>query len=288
MTPDRLAALYDLLDLLSSLRESNDLKVWSRVMEKAAVGLKAEAAAYYFYDTLARQLVLFHSVGGASVPGAARTVPLGKGLCGWTAKFREPLLTADLSREERYDKDVDAPPGVAPRSILTLPLFVNLDFAGVYQFFNPASGAFTPLDLRFAQTAAAQAAHALRRLRLEEMVGRVTSYNASILDNMSGGFLAVDLQGRVMICNPAARRILNIRGEVTDLPLEKVLAALPDLAEILRRTIASKQTVKRQELRFRLEDKTRLLGYSTLLIQDAQGGLSGAGITFQDLTQLKA
>lgn len=288
MTPDRLAALYDLLDLLHSLRESNDLKVWSRVLEKTTAGLKAEAGAYHFYDTLARRLVLFHAVGAQAVEGAAKTAGMDQGLCGWAAKFREPVLTADVSKEKRYDKGVDAPPGVAPRSILTLPLFVSLDFVGVYQFFNPSAGAFSAPDLRFAQTAAAQTAQALRRLRLEEMVGRVTSYNSSILDNMSGGFVAVDLQGRVMICNPAARRILDIRGEVTDLPLEKVLTGVPDLAEVLRRTISSKQTVKRQELNFRLEGQSRLLGYSTLLIQDAQGALSGAGVTFQDLTQLKS
>lgn len=54
-----------------------------------------------------------------------------------------------------------------------------------------------------------------------------------------------DLQGRVMICNPAARR----------------------------------------DLRWNLGGEPRLLGYSSLLIQDSAGAFTGAGITFQDITK---
>ena len=32
-----------------------------------------------------------------------------------------------------------------------------------------------------------------------------------------------------MICNPAARRMLHIQGEVTDVPVEKILSAIVEL-----------------------------------------------------------
>ena len=97
----------------------------------------------------------------------------------------------------------------------------------------------------------------------------------------------MDLQGRVMICNPAARRILDIHGDPTDRPVEEVLAAIIELASVLRSTISTKKTVKRQDMRWTLRGEKRLLGYSTLLIRDAQGMFAGAGVTFQDITNVK-
>lgn len=258
--------LLDALDFLASLREANDLKIWSRMLEKCAVAADARSAVYRYYDTMAKKLVAFHAVGADA--GELSPIEIGEGLSGWVARFKEP----------RADEN---------RHALALPLFVNLDFVGVFEFARAPGAPFTDADVRLLAALIRETSHALRRLRLEEMVNRVTAYNASILDNLSGGFFAVDLQGRVMICNPAARRILGVQGEVTDLPVEKVLSGIPELAAILRETVSAKKTVKRKDLRWTANGQERLLGYSTLLIQDTKGELTGAGITFQDLTNLK-
>jgi PAS domain-containing protein len=211
----------------------------------------------------------------------------GEGLCGWVAKFHQPLLVADAALDKRFRKDIDEVGSVSTRSAMCLPLLERLDLVGVMEFFNKGEGSFIQEDMQLAQSICQHTALTMRRLRLEGMVHRVTAYNASILDNLSGGFLAVDLQGRLMICNPAARRILEVNGDVTDVPVEKALPQLPELATVLRQTLSSKQIVRRKELDWTYQDKKRRLGYSTLLIQDPQGRFVGAGITFQDLTQLK-
>ena len=54
------------------------------------------------------------------------------------------------------------------------------------------------------------------------------------------------------------------------------------------KTVATRHTVKRQELRWKHDGADHILGYSTLLLQDPDGNTSGAGITFQDITQFKA
>lgn len=287
MTGPRLAFHYETSEFLAGLRETNDMKIWSRILEKTAAALGAEGAVYFYNDMTAKRLAAFHSIGSAERKGDPVPVPLGEGLCGWAAKFGEPLLTPDISKEDRFRESLDAAPGIKVKSALAVPLFVNLDLDGVFEFFNKSAGPFDEDDVRLAKSVVAQTGLAIRRLKLEEMVNRVTAYNASILDNLSGGFLAVDLQGRVMICNPAAKRILDIRAEVTDLPVERALPALPELAAILRQTLSSKQTAKRQDLSWRHAGRRRLLGYSTLLIQDAQGTFAGAGITFQDITNVK-
>lgn len=285
MSPDRLETIYETLSFLSGLRESNDIKVWSRMLEKTASALEAEAAVYHFFDPMPRQLVPFYRLGQAPGDDTGTPVPMGEGLCGWVAKFREPLRVEDTAADKRFRPEYDSVKGVRTRTALCLPLLLNLDFVGVLSFYNKPGGPFTAEDLRFADSLCTQAAHTIRRLRLEDMVSRVTAYNSSILDNLTGGFLAVDVQGRVMICNPAARRILGISGDVTDMPVEHSLASIPELATILRATLSSKQCAKRQELVWTLGGKSRILGYSTLLIQDTQGNFTGVGVTFQDITK---
>ena len=275
-------AVSEALAFLAALREANDIKIWSSLLEKTAAAVDATAAIYYYYDPMGRQLVPFHALGGLPL-GAHPSVSVGAGLLGWVAKYHEPRLAVDLGGEREHDPD-DTPSGTAGRSALFLPLKVHLEFVGAFALYDPAWGAFDANDLRLAQGITEQAGLAIRRLRLEEMVGRVTAYNSSILDNLSGGFLAVDLQGRVMICNPSAKRLLDIRGEALDLPVEKALSAVPELAAVLRRTMTSRSIVKRQELRYTSAGAVHVIGYSTLVIQDAQGAFAGAGVMFQDIT----
>jgi len=52
-------------------------------------------------------------------------------------------------------------------------------------------------------------------------------------------------------------------------------------------TLSTRRVVKRQEFEWKFQGVARNLGYSTLLIQDPQGNLSGAGITFQDITNVQ-
>ena len=274
--------VFDALSFLAGLRESNDIKIWSRILEKTAAAVAASSGTYYYWDTLAGRLVPFFAVGGLGIE-SLEPVASGQGLLGWTAKYHEPLLAADLGTDPRR-KPSDVPADGPGRSGMFIPLSVHLDFVGAFALFDPPSGAFTPEDLALARSIAEQAGHAIRRLRLEDMVGRVTAYNSSILDNLSGGFLAVDLQGRVMICNPAAKRMLEIQGTAVDMPVEQALVAVPQLAMVLRKTMQTRQTEKRMEIRFSRGGVQRVIGYSTLLIKDSQGAFAGAGVMFQDIT----
>ncbi|MFH1725020.1 MAG: GAF domain-containing protein [Elusimicrobiota bacterium] len=287
MRKEPLDTLYDALEFLAAMRESNDIKVWSRLLEKTAAALDAPAGAYLYYDTLSRQLVPFCRLGDAPPEPDYTPVTIGEGLAGWVAKFHEPLLVTDTEHDARYDKDVDRAPGVEARSVMAIPLFVSLDFVGVFEYLSPRPAAFTPDDLKLVRAIAQQTSHTIRRLELENIATRVTTRKASIFDSLSGGFVAVDPKGRVMMCNPAARRMLKISGEPTTMPIEKALTEIPELAQVLRQTLSTKNTVKRQEIRWWRDGDPRLLGYSTLLIKDTRGTLAGVGATFQDITPSK-
>lgn len=287
MIIDGLSVLYDLLDFHAQLKSADEDKVWARVTEKLSAALGAQAATYYAYLPAKRQLDPRHAVGPAASDVMACAMDVRTGICGWVARHREPALVLDAARDERFFRDVDGVTGFKTGSVLAIPLLDRLELIGVMQFMNKASGPFTPDDLRLATAAARATNMALRALRLEGTVERISAHNASILQNLSGGFIAVDVNRRVIICNPAARSILSIPVEVAPgAPAEQAFPHAPRIVEILGETLATRRVVKRQEFSWDHQGQTRLLGYSTLLIQDPQGNFAGAGITFQDITDI--
>ena len=83
---------------------------------------------------------------------------------------------------------------------------------------------------------------------------------------------------------------VNKRGGVFDAADLALSSAAAQAASVTLRALrleSTKETVKRQELRWARKDGVRVLGYSTLLIQDPRGQVVGAGITFQDITQFQ-
>ncbi|MBI4061037.1 MAG: GAF domain-containing protein [Elusimicrobia bacterium] len=283
-----LSALVDLLQFLSSAKETEEDKVWARVLDKLAAALDCDAAAYFVFLPKQAQLIARAALGSAGHRVESRRIESGQGLCGWVAKYREPVLTNDAYADPRFLKDFDRETGYRTNSVLAVPLFDRLELVGVLELVNKRSGPFTEAELAFVSAACSACAIALRAIRLESTVDKVTAHNASILENLGGGFVAVDIHGRVMLCNPAAKKILGLAPELPmNQPADATLQMIPEMAEILMDTLVKKETVKRKDLLWKHKGENHVLGYSTLLIQDPRGQVVGAGVTFQDITSFQ-
>lgn len=283
-----LPALVDLLRFLSSAKEAEEDQVWARVLDKLSAALDCEAATYFVFLPKAQQLIARAALGSAGHRVESRRVESGKGLCGWVAKYREPLLTVDAYSDPRFLRQLDEDTGFKTSHVLAVPLLDRMELIGVIELINKRSGPFTEADLDFVQAACSACAIALRAIRLESTVDKVTAHNASILENLGGGFVAVDIHGRVMLCNPAAKKILGLSDDLPmNQPADATLLMIPEMAEILMDTLVKKETVKRQDLWWKRKGESRVLGYSTLLIQDPHGQVVGAGVTFQDITSFQ-
>lgn len=283
-----LESLCDLISFLAAVKEPDDDRVWGRVADKLAAALDCEASTYFVYLPKKGQLIARTALGAVGRDIEARSIEVGKGLCGWVAKYREPLLVDDASSDVRFLKELDESTRFKTRHVLALPLFDRMELVGVLELINKRGGPFNQADLLLASSACQAASLALRALHLESTVDRVTAHNASILENLGGGFLAVDIHGRLMLCNPAAKRILGLPDDLTlNQPVDQTLLTIPEMGEILMDTLVKKETVKRQDLWWKKKGEARVLGYSTLLIQDPHGQVVGAGITFQDITQFQ-
>jgi PAS domain S-box-containing protein len=283
----RLESLYDVLDLGSRLKDAEEDKVWARVLDKLSVALDCEAATYYSYLPSKKHLLPRYAVGPNADDLKGTPVDIRTGLCGWVATHREPLLVEDAYKDTRFLQEVDGVTGFKTRNCLCLPLLDRLELTGVIQLLNLRA---TPTsdDAKFAEAVCGLTYLALRAMKLEATVDKVTARNASIIENLGGGFIAVDTHGRIILCNPAAKRILGLAADLKlQQPADHVLMHASEVSDVLLEALASRKTVKRQELKWQLKGEAKLLGYSTILIQDPNGEISGAGITFQDLTQFK-
>ncbi len=280
-----LAALLDVVRLAAELREGDAAQAWPRVVEKLSAALGAEAATYYAYAPDKKHLLPRYAIGPNAADLKDTPVDVRTGLCGWVATHREPLIVEDAYKDPRFLREVDDVTGFKTRSMLVVPILDRLELSGVVQLINKTSGPFTQGDLSLAEAACRVVMTSLRAARLEAAVEKVSARNASILENLTGGFMAVDLHGRLILCNPAAKRILGLSEPLKlNVSLDQVLVHLPRLADILMETLASRKTVRRQELTWSHKGQERTLGYSTILIQDPRGEMTGAGITFQDIT----
>ena len=112
-------------------------------------------------------------------------------------------------------------------------------------------------------------------------------YYRSVLDNLGGGFISVDLAGNVVYGNATAGRILHIpMGAVMGKPYDQALSPYPALCAVIRSALETHTTVRRAEVSVLHGDAKMVIGYSTLQVRTRAGEYLGIGINFQDLTMV--
>jgi len=74
-------------------------------------------------------------------------VPLDKGIAGWVATNRKPLLVNKASRDTRFSDDVDKQTDFSTRDLLAAPIVLGDDLIGVLEVVNCKRRAFNEWDL---------------------------------------------------------------------------------------------------------------------------------------------
>jgi nitrogen-specific signal transduction histidine kinase len=117
-----------------------------------------------------------------------------------------------------------------------------------------------------------------------------------ILGSMSSGVVAIDHHGDIALLNRGAERILRCalpqaeeRGAAPDRSCESVLARQPEVARLLRDTLAGRGPVSRAELALEGVDgrPESTIGLTLTPIRDPSGELRGAAMIFRDLTRFE-
>ncbi len=107
----------------------------------------------------------------------------------------------------------------------------------------------------------------------------------SLLLNLSGGLVAIGLDGKLTIFNPAATAILHLpNSPYVGKPSSLILGDFPWFTKTLEETLATKATVSRQEIMLPIKGEPTKIGYTTILISDPMKRVLGAGMIFQKLS----
>jgi PAS domain S-box-containing protein len=135
-----------------------------------------------------------------------------------------------------------------------------------------------------------------KRVEAEEAVRRLQRLNASILDSAGEGIYGLDCQGNTTFVNPAAAMMLGWEpGELLDQPQHRIIHHSPPdgtpypAAECPIYAAFSDGAVHRvdDEVFWRKDGTSLPVEYVSTPIRDEEGNLSGAVVSFIDITERK-
>ena len=152
------------------------------LLARAVTTAPSEAAALLLLDPAGRELVFRAS--RTIQPGMidGMRLPTDRGIAGWVARHRQAVRLDDVASDPRHFSAVGEQTGLAPRTMICVPMISKGTLRGVIQVLNKVDGStFTEAELSLAQTLADHAAIAIENASLYRQ-----AYLASITDDLTG------------------------------------------------------------------------------------------------------
>jgi diguanylate cyclase (GGDEF)-like protein len=152
------------------------------LLARAVMTAPSEAAALLLLDRAGRELVFRAS--RTIQPGMidGMRLPTDRGIAGWVARHRQAVRLDDVASDPRHFSAVGEQTGLAPRTMICVPMISKGTLRGVIQVLNKVDGStFTEAELSLAQTLADHAAIAIENASLYRQ-----AYLASITDDLTG------------------------------------------------------------------------------------------------------
>jgi diguanylate cyclase (GGDEF)-like protein len=153
-----------------------------QLLARVVTTVPGEAAALLLLDRAGRELVFRAS--RTIQPGVidGLRLPVDRGIAGWVARHRQAVRLDDVASDPRHFAGVGEKTGLAPRTMICVPLVSKGTLRGVIQVLNKVDGTtFTEAELALAQTLADHAAIAIENASLYRQ-----AYLASITDDLTG------------------------------------------------------------------------------------------------------
>ena len=147
-----------------------------------------------------------------------------------------------------------------------------------------ADEAFTPDDIRFAETIAASASNALQNARAFSQLERLQKLAEGVLNSLSTGVVLLTRSGEVVTANAAARQICS-GGETFPKSLKDLWENQPILASAIRRAVDHHDFRENDELRLEGAEAATVLFSTHALRVDASGEMVVA--IMHDITDYK-
>ena len=190
-----------------------------RVMGEATRLLNAERSTLFMNDEKTNEL---WSEVGDGLDVMEIRLPNHVGIAGTVftsgKTINIPYAYADL----RFNPGFDKKTGFFTRSILCVPIVNKMGKTiGVTQMLNKRGGAFSNDDEVRLRAFTAQVSIALENAKLFTDVQNMKNYNEAMLESMSNGLITLDENEKIITCNAAGLRLLQITSsEILNHPAE--------------------------------------------------------------------
>ncbi|MHA2428799.1 MAG: sensor histidine kinase [Candidatus Hermodarchaeia archaeon] len=181
-----------LIEISRGLASTLDLDVLlDRIVHAAADLSNASEASILLYDETKGELVFQAATNKPQVKGLS--VPVGGSIAGWIISNREPIIIADVLKDERYFKNIEKASKVTTQSLLGVPLITKNKVIGALEAINKKNGGFTSEDQEILMTLGAQAAIAIQNTRLFQQSDLIAEFVHEIRTPLSSITTAAQL-----------------------------------------------------------------------------------------------
>jgi len=133
------SVLFDISKLLQVDQEPQE--IFENVLRLTRQIIDFDRSSLYLFDKRTDELEMVASIGGETDLAGLFKFSSGKGLSGWTAKVRRPIILGDIRRNGSYDD------GQTIHSFLSVPLMLNEELIGVLNCGKTEANAFDDNDL---------------------------------------------------------------------------------------------------------------------------------------------
>ncbi|MEE8237200.1 MAG: GAF domain-containing protein, partial [Gammaproteobacteria bacterium] len=179
-----------------------------KIMAEVSRMLNTERSTLFLNDEKTNEL---WSEVGSGLDAKPIRFPNHMGVAGAVFTSGESVNIPHAYADLRFNPAVDRETGYFTRSMLCVPV-VNKHgkTIGVTQVLNKRGSAFTEDDESRLRAFTAQVSIALENAKLFDEVQKIKHYNESMLESMSNGVITVDEDGKIITCNVAGLRIMQV------------------------------------------------------------------------------
>ena len=127
-----------------------------------------------------------------------------------------------------------------------------------------------------------------RTLELAKLISQLRNEKHKtdrIIHEITDGIIVIDVEGEIVLINPAAVRLLGIKGATTPKDLTAIERSIPQLHEVFQN--ADQQLTEEIEIYQPDRAALRVLKTTSVPLRDESGDLLGKVAVFQDITSIK-
>lgn len=275
----------EFLDIVADVTSEIELgSLLRKVMGEATKMLQAERSTLFLNDEKSNEL---WSLVGEGIGATQIRFPNHLGIAGAVftsgTSVNIPYAYADMRFNPAFDKKT----GFFTRSILCTPV-VNKQgkMIGVTQVLNKRGGPFTDEDESRLKAFTAQVSIALENAKLFNDVQNMKNYNESMLQSMSNGVITLDEEGRIVTCNAAGQRIMNVAPEeIIGIDIAGFFSGMNGwIVEKVRRVENNQAPEVTMDAELEFGGKKLSVNSSVLPLISSEGKKLGTMIMFEDIS----